>query len=54
MDLIALAIMGRAKTPTSAKSSKLQSIPLNTRAVATNIAQNIANRLSLDQAFDLH
>jgi len=38
MDLIALTIMGRAITPTGAKRTKLQSIPFNTRAIATNVA----------------
>lgn len=38
VDLIALAIVGRAITPTGAKSAELQSIPFNTGAVATNVA----------------
>lgn len=54
MDLIALAIMGRAIAPASAKSAKLKSIPLNARTVATNVAQNVANRFSLDHSCDRH
>lgn len=41
MDLIAFAIVGRAITPTGAKSAELQPIPFNARAIATNVAQDI-------------
>jgi hypothetical protein len=39
MDLIAFTIVGRAITPTGAKSAELQPIAFNARAIATDVAQ---------------
>lgn len=54
MDLIALPIVGRAITPTGAKGAELKSIPFNTRATTTNVAQNISNRFGLLHSSYLH
>ncbi len=53
MDYIALAIMGRATTPTGAKSAELRS-PFNARAIATNVTQNITDRFALLHRCESH
>lgn len=45
MDLITLAVMRRTIAPIGAKHSILQSIPFNTCAIATNVTQDISDRL---------
>ncbi|NQD78574.1 hypothetical protein HP436_00070 [Pseudomonas sp. CrR14] len=54
MDLVALAIVGRAITLTGAKRAVLQSIPVNARAIAIDVAQNIIDRFGLLYRCDFH
>ncbi|MDT4845185.1 hypothetical protein FQZ97_791670 [compost metagenome] len=45
--------MSRARTPTGAKSAELQSVPFNTRAIPTNVAQDITDRFGLFRSCDI-